>query len=57
MLVDPMGKTIAELEQESGTIIADIDTSLVEKAQSQIPVLKNTRDDIYTLSSEYIHKY
>ena len=57
MLVDPMGKIIAELEQESGTIIADIDTSLVEKAQSQIPVLKNTRDDIYTLSSEYIHKY
>ncbi len=57
MLVDPFGKIISELHQEPGTIIADIDTSLVEKAQSQIPVLKNTRDDIYTLSSEYIHMY
>ncbi len=57
MLVDPMGTIIGELEQESGTLIAEIDASLAEKAQSQIPVLKNTRDDIYTLSSEYIHKY
>jgi len=43
LIVDPWGEVLADGGAEPGTIYADIDLSLVEKARSRIPALSNDR--------------
>ncbi len=57
MLIDPNGKIISELEQEPGMILDEIDTKKTAAVRAQIPVIKNIRNDIYNLNSDYIHIY
>ena len=49
MVADPWGKVIARAGEEEAVLTADIDLSYGEYVQSQIPSLKNTREDIYNL--------
>ena len=57
MLVDPWGNITAELDQEPGFIIAEIDTANVREAREQLPVLSNIRTDIYELKSNFVNIY
>ncbi len=43
LVVDPWGRILAEGGTEPGFIVAKIDTKLVAKARSSIPVLQNGR--------------
>lgn len=43
MIIDPWGKIIAKLDHDQpGTLVADLDTSLVERTRQRIPVLQQS---------------
>lgn len=54
MAVDPWGRVIALMDDQPGYVMADIDLDYVEAIRSQIPSLKNRRQDIYQLRSDHI---
>lgn len=49
MVADPWGRIIARAGEEEAVLVADVDLSYGEHVQSQIPVLRNIRKDIYNL--------
>lgn len=57
MVVDPWGRVIARAGVEPAVITADIDPAYGEHVQDQIPVLKNTREDIYDLTCSSMKIY
>jgi len=47
MVVDPMGKVIAEASEKEEIIYADIDPEGLQSARSGIPVTTQRRFDVY----------
>lgn len=47
MAVDPLGRTLADLQENEGLSVIDLDISLVEEVREKLPLLKNRRTDIY----------
>ncbi|PCJ97488.1 MAG: amidohydrolase [Zetaproteobacteria bacterium] len=44
MIIDPWGHVIAQIDDDEGVILADLDIEAVNKARSSIPALKHDRD-------------
>jgi predicted amidohydrolase len=49
MIVDPWGTVIAQLEDDVGICVADLDLGQVDAVRAQIPSLQNRRPDAYDL--------
>lgn len=47
MLVDPMGKVVAATEAGEDIVFGDVDLEHLESVRKQIPITKQTRNDIY----------
>ncbi|KAI0781277.1 carbon-nitrogen hydrolase [Trametes elegans] len=47
MLVDPLGKVVAETEEEEDIVYAHVDPKLFEEARAGIPVTTQRRFDVY----------
>lgn len=50
IITDPWGSVISQLGYEEDVLITDIDFEKVESVREQLPLLKQRRTDIYTLS-------
>ena len=51
MAVDPLGRTILDLEEKEGVGIVELDSRLVREARDKLPLLENRRADVYALTS------
>jgi deaminated glutathione amidase len=51
MIVDPFGVVLADMGQREGIEIVDIDSKRTLEVRKSLPLLKNRRDDVYTLST------
>jgi predicted amidohydrolase len=47
MVVDPLGRTIADLGEKEGLEVVDVDLDLVQETREKLPLLKNRRTDVY----------
>jgi predicted amidohydrolase len=47
MAVDPLGRTLIDLEQERGMRVVELDLNLVHETRDKLPLLKNRRSDVY----------
>lgn len=47
MAVDPLGRTLADLAQQEGLAVVDIDLKLVAEVRDKLPLLHNRRTDVY----------
>ena len=47
MIVDPWGVVLAQVEDEAGVCVADLDLARLADVRGQIPVLENRRPDVY----------
>jgi predicted amidohydrolase len=50
MVVDPFGVVLLDMGKREGMEIVDIDKRRIHQVRSSLPLLKNRRTDIYTLS-------
>jgi predicted amidohydrolase len=50
MVVDPFGIVLLDMGKREGMEIVDIDKRRIHQVRSSLPLLKNRRTDIYTLS-------
>lgn len=57
MAVDPWGRVLARAGRETGCIMVPVDLPQIEKVRSQLPSLKNIREDVYSLASDAIKVY
>ncbi len=48
MIVDPFGRTIAEMEEREGLEVVDLDPTVVSEVREKLPLLNNRRKDIYS---------
>lgn len=48
--VSPWGDVIEELDEAPGVLICEIDTDQISSIRQQLPITKNRRSDLYTLS-------
>lgn len=48
--VSPWGDVIEELDEAPGVLICEIDTDQIGSIRQQLPIMKNRRTDLYTLS-------
>jgi len=53
MIVDPWGKVVASAQEKEEIIVADLDTSLIQKVREQIPTSKQRRTDLYEIISKF----
>jgi predicted amidohydrolase len=49
MVVDPFGIVLADMNQQEGIEVVEIDHSRVKRVRQSLPLLKNRRTDIYNL--------
>jgi predicted amidohydrolase len=47
MIVDPLGRTVVDLEEREAVEIIEIDSKLVNDTRANLPLLQNRRTDIY----------
>ncbi len=47
MVVDPLGRTIAELGEKESLELVDLDPTLITTVREKLPLLKNRRVDVY----------
>ncbi len=47
MVVDPLGRTIVDLNEKEGSEIVNLDLKLVTETREKLPLLKNRRTDVY----------
>ena len=47
MVVDPLGRTIVDLNEKEGFEIVNLDLKLVTETREKLPLLKNRRTDVY----------
>ena len=47
MIVDPLGRTVVELDEREGVEIIEIDYALVQNTRGKLPLLQNRRSDVY----------
>lgn len=50
LLIDPWGTVVAELGDDEGLCLAEIDFSKVQETRKNNPALKNRREDVYSLA-------
>jgi predicted amidohydrolase len=50
MVVDPFGVVLLDMGKREGVEIVDIDKTRIQQVRRSLPLLKNRRTDIYTLS-------
>ena len=50
MIVDPLGRTIIDMEETEGIALATLDINLVNDTRSKLPLLQNRRTDVYAQS-------
>jgi predicted amidohydrolase len=48
MIVDPLGRTLADLGEKEGMAVLELDLRLVNETREKLPLLKNRRTDVYT---------
>jgi predicted amidohydrolase len=53
MVVDPFGIVLLDMGKREGMKIVDINKTRINHVRSSLPLLKNRRTDIYTLSPKY----
>lgn len=46
----PWGAIIDELDEKSGVLICEIDPEQTESVREQLPIMKNRRTDLYSLT-------
>ena len=47
MVVDPLGRTLVDLDEKEGLEVLDLDLNLVKETREKLPLLKNRRADVY----------
>ncbi len=47
MAVDPLGRTLVDLNENEDLAVVDIDLALVEEVRGKLPLLQNRRTDVY----------
>ena len=47
MAVDPLGRTLVDMEEQEGLAVVDIDLALVKEVREKLPLLQNRRTDVY----------
>jgi predicted amidohydrolase len=52
MIVDPLGRTLVDLEETEGLQVVELDIKLVDETRQKLPLLKNRRVDVYHRYSE-----
>ena len=45
--VDPLGRTLVDLEEKEGLAVIDIDLAMVQEVREKLPLLQNRRTDVY----------
>jgi predicted amidohydrolase len=50
MVVDPFGVVLLDMGKREGMEIVDIDKARIQQVRRSLPLLKNRRTDVYTLS-------
>jgi predicted amidohydrolase len=55
MAVDPLGRTVIDLEQERGMKIVELDLHLVRETRDKLPLLENRRSDVYARRARSHH--
>lgn len=53
LVVSPWGTVVAELEETPSTLYAEIDMDVLENTRASIPILKQKRNDIYSLTTPH----
>lgn len=51
MVVDPFGIVILDMGNREGVEVIEIDKSRIQKARESLPLLKNRRTDVYSITS------
>src|SRR5581483_7315495 len=52
MVVDPFGTVLLDMGQREGMEIVELDMAKVAQVRQSLPLLKNRRTDVYSLSSK-----
>ncbi|MEO9362734.1 MAG: carbon-nitrogen hydrolase family protein [Nitrososphaera sp.] len=52
MVIDPFGAVLLDMGQREGMEIVELDMAKVEQVRQSLPLLKNRRTDVYSLSSK-----
>jgi len=47
MAVDPLGRTLVDLQEKEGLAVIDIDLTMVKEVREKLPLLQNRRTDVY----------
>jgi len=47
MAVDPLGRTLFDLQENEGLAVIDIDLGMVKEVREKLPLLQNRRTDVY----------
>lgn len=47
MAVDPLGRTLVDLEASEGLALVDLDLAMVTEVREKLPLLQNRRTDVY----------
>ena len=47
LAVDPLGRTLVDLQEQEGLAVVDIDFGLVQEVREKLPLLQNRRTDVY----------
>jgi len=47
MAVDPLGRTLADLQEKAELAVIEIDLALVNEVRNKLPLLQNRRTDVY----------
>jgi predicted amidohydrolase len=45
--VDPLGRTLVDLQEKEGLAVIDIDLTMVKEVREKLPLLQNRRTDVY----------
>ena len=48
MIVDPLGRTVLDMEEREGLEVVDLSNRLINDTRKQLPLLRNRRSDIYS---------
>jgi hypothetical protein len=53
MAVDPLGRTLVDLEETESLKVIELDLKLVNEVREKLPLLKNRRTDVYAKHAEF----
>lgn len=52
MAVDPLGRTLVDLEEREAVEVIELDTKLVREVREKLPLLQNRRADVYAKQAQ-----